>query len=560
MHKNFIVSILAAIFVSIPGVALAVPAVPTSAQPGVVMRNIEEEQREPSTIKDIVVVKESQADGKDLSDKKVFTLTSVTLLNSTVYDKTEVYKLVKGYLGKEVSFADLNAISNILTKKYRDDGYIFSRVILAPQKISEGHVHFKAIEGKISDVKVNGNYKDKNGLINDYVQKIKSEKGPSNSKTIERYLLLINDLPGIKARSLFQPSATPDGVDMIIDIEEKALEGSASIDNRGSKYLGPLQGSLLGVVNSAFGIHDRTTIRGINTSNTDELRFIDISHEEQVGTEGAKITGRYAYTKTKPGSTLTPLDSVGTSSLFDLEALYPLVRSRQYNINVIGGFNLLDAKSDILGGNVSDDRVRTVRAGGRFDFTDSMAGINQAELIVTQGLDTLGATQDGAGRTHPNANNDFTRVNSTVTRIQDLTNNFSVKLSGSGQYSNDPLLVSEQFSLGGAEFGRAYDSGELTGDRGIAGIIEFRYGEDTMTKILKSYQLYTFYDAGEVWNRDVVVGELPNATLTSAGVGVRFNLAYDFSGDLQLSKPLTRDVAAMADRDPRVFFSLTKRF
>ena len=40
-----------------------------------------------------------------------------------------------------------------------------------------------------------------------------------------------------------------------------------------------------------FGQHDRTTFRTIDTINT-SLRFGDITHEEQIGSNGAKITAR----------------------------------------------------------------------------------------------------------------------------------------------------------------------------------------------------------------------------------------------------------------------------
>ena len=277
-------------------------------------------------------------------------------------------------------------MAQALTRQYRADGYMFSRVFLPPQEIEGGVVKLEALEGRLTEVEVVGQYEDKLGLIGDLAAKIESE-GPTNSADLERYLLLIDDLPGIKARSVLQQSETPGGGKLIITIEQDTFEGSASIDNRGSRFLGQTRATLVGAFNSLFGIHDRTTIRAIQTKDTDELRFFDLSEEIQVGTEGTRLKGRFAVTRTNPGWTLKPLDVEGDSRLLDLEVLHPLIRSRQYNLNLIGGFTALNSDSNILDIQVSEDKVRYLHAGGRFDFTDSLAGVTQIDLRAAQGVD-----------------------------------------------------------------------------------------------------------------------------------------------------------------------------
>ena len=533
--------------------------IPSTAEPGVIMRGLQEERREPSRFEGTITVEEDQIDGADVSAEELFTLQGVVVDGSTIYSQDRVNALVGDYLGQPASFADLNAIARLLTRTYRADGYVFSRVIVPPQTIKDGIVHLQAIEGRVTDVQVIGEYKDNNNLILDLAEKIKSE-GPANTKDLERYLLLIDDLPGIRARSLMKPSEQPGGGELVITIEQDGFEGAASIDNRGSEYLGQTRGTLVAAFNSLLGIHDRTTLRGIMTRQTHELRFADITHEEQIGSDGLRIKGRFAVTDTEPGKELDPLDVKGISRLLDFEALYPLIRGRQFNLNLIGGLTLLNSESEILGLNVAEDRVRFVRAGGTVDFTDSLAGVNQFDLQVAQGLDIFHATEDALiGRSRGNGEHEFLRFNLSATRIQDLPGDFSAQLMLAGQHSADPLLASEEFAVGGPEFGRAYDSGEITGDRGVAGAIEIRYGGVTAQDFLQSYQLYGFYDAGRVWNTRPAVGESGNDSLASAGVGVRFNLDHDISGYVELDTPLTRDVSAEGDDDSRIFFNILKR-
>ena len=562
MKKQIGTRLIAALFVSafavLPDISWAVQ--PTSTQPGVIMRGLEKQSPDRAPAESAVIIPSEKSSNKNLSTKKEFVLKEIVLDKPNLYSPTILDGMYESLVGQKVSFADLNEVAQRVTKKYREDGYIFSRAILPPQKIVNGVVHLRAIEGRIINVKLVGHYKDSNGLIRKLADQIKTGR-PANTKEIERYLLLINDLPGISAKSFIQPSEEKGGGDLTIDVEEKSFEGSASVDNRGSKYLGPYRGIAVGAFNDTLGLHDRTTLRGILTSQTRELRFGDITHEEQIGDNGARLTGRAAFTASRPGGNVSANDIKGKSQMYDLEGLYPLLRTRQYNFNLVGGINALNSTTDVLGIQTASDRVRTVRAGTRFDLTDSLKGVNQFELMATHGIDGLGSTPDGLGRSRSNGKENFLRGNATATRVQQLPDLWSVMVSGTGQASNRPLLASEQFSLGGPTYGRAFDDGEVTGDDGYAGVAELRYGGPVPdSRILQSYQAYTYIDYGRVVNKNVIVGEYSSNTLSSAGFGVRLNFQQDFSGYVELDKPMDKAPAAEGDKGSLLFFSVLKRF
>lgn len=499
---------------------------------------------------------QAQAEG---STSKVFTLKGIVLDKSSVYRTEDFDKVYGPFVGQPVSFADLNAIAHGMTRKYREDGYIFSRVILPPQTIKDGVLHLEAVEGRIVNVSVTGNYKDHFGLIQKFAEKIRSSNA-ANTKEIERYLLLIDDLPGITARSFMKPSATPGGGDLIISVEHDFFEGSASIDNRGSRFVGRGRGELVGAFNSLFGIHDRTTLRGLVAADTDELKFGEITHEEQLGSEGTRLKGRYAHTETEPGGSLSALNIEGETDLFDLEVLHPLFRGRQINLNLLAGFNANNSETDLAGVQIAKDRIRSARLGARLDFTDPLRGVNQFEVIASHGLDVFNTTPDGIGRSRANGEHEFFKINGTVTRIQDTWwPDLSFLFSGTGQYSDDPHLASEEFTVGGG-FGRAYDAGEIAGDKGYAGLAELRFGRAVDSKFLQSYQAYTFIDYGHISNINPVVGEFSEDSLSSAGLGVRFNVIHDVSGYVEWNSPLTaKMINAEGDDDSRFFFSILKR-
>ncbi len=223
-----IATLLSAAFIVLPGVSWALPAPPpSSTEPGIIMRGLEEQNAEPSRAAPVIVLPKEQTSNGKLSTVKQFVLKKVILDQSTVYATDDLVDTYKDMIGQKVSFADLNEIAQRITKKYREDGYIFSRAVLPPQKIADGVVHLRAVEGRIAHVKLVGHYTDKNGLIQKLADQISTSQA-ANVKEIERYLLLINDLPGITAKSFIKPSEEAGGGELIIDVEEKFLKAPSA--------------------------------------------------------------------------------------------------------------------------------------------------------------------------------------------------------------------------------------------------------------------------------------------------------------------------------------------
>ena len=130
----------------------------------------------------------------------------------------------------------------------------------------------------------------------------------------------------------------------------------------------------------------------------------------------------------------------------------------------------------------------------------------------------------------------------------------------SWQYAFDPLLSSEEFGLGGAQYLRAYDPSEITGDQGIAIKLEIQKGIKTDWSVLKNYQAYLYYDQGTVMSKNSSAGKKVESSLSSSGMGVRANINDWLSGYFEVGLPVSDDVAAEGNKDPRFFFSINARY
>ncbi len=213
-------------------------------------------------------------------------------------------------------------------------------------------------------------------------------------------------------------------------------------------------------------------------------------------------------------------------------------------------------------GQLSEDRVRFISIGARYDSSDRFGGINQVGLRLDQGMDVLGASKEGTPvLSREKGQVDFTKVLLDVSRLQRLSGNLSFLTSFKSQFTSSKLLASEEFGIGGERCVRAYDPSEVTGDRGACLLLELRYGGSTGSETLTGYQLYGYLDGGTVQRVDPgALGK--SARLVSAGVGTRFNYDDWLSGSLEAALPQTKRVDGRdLDVDSvRLFLNLTARF
>lgn len=538
--------------------------VPSTAEPGRVEERFEVPQA-PTAVPEIEIPgPEAPLPPEEAANIK-FELVSILIEGSTVYKDSDFLPLYKALLGKEVTLKQIYDLRDAITLKYRADGYVLSLAIVPPQKINGG-VIIRIVEGYIDKVSLQGEINDWLGLVESIGDRIK-ESRPLDIKTLERYVLLIDDLPGITVRTVLQPSKDKPGAsDLLIMLKRKSIGGFAALDNRGSEAIGPVQGRMGFDFNSILGLNEHNSILLATTGETSELQYGAIQSDWPLGTDGSKLSLSGGYSHTEPGGEISVLESIGTGWSGHLSVTHPFIRSRSKNLHIGAEFAFSNTTNDLLGSMYSKDRVRSISLREDFDAADTFIGDRYpASNIITvkasRGLDIFNATETGSENlSRANGHSDFTKLTVDATRIQTTTDRISLAIAFSAQVSADPLLSSEQFGLGGGSFGRGYEPSEITGDQGVAGSLEGRYDLGLGVSWFRSPQAYVFYELGKIWNIDPPAGSAKDASLASAGIGMRFDVLDLLSVNLEAAKPLTREVASQDDKNIRFFFSLLTRF
>src|SRR5216683_24699 len=446
-----------------------------------------------------------------VGSKPLLKLRRISLTGARTLPADQLITAYQPYLGKEVSQADLVAIAAAISDLYRAAGFHLSRAIVPPQDIRDGHLRLQVIEGSITEVALKGEDVERFGL-RPVLDPVVAEQ-PSRLATLERQLLLVNGRPGVRIAdtALEEIGGATGRFRLVVYLKTWRVYTSFGLDNLGSSTVGPWQAYATGAFNS-YLLPGDTLALNLSTTPGDprELAFGRLSYDVPVGTDGLRIGASALYSDVRPGDD-----------------------RRLYN-----------------------DSTRTMGLTSDYRLQDNFGGNNYVTLAYRQGLDIFGASRLGDDWvSHDGAAANFSVLDFWFTRYQTLSDNWSVKVAAAGQMASGPLLLSQQFYLGGLAFGRGYGSAEISGDNGIAGSFELRFDQKLNYRYWSGYQLYSFVDAGAVWNDGFGIGD--GLALTSAGGGVRFFLSDDLRADIGVAFPLSYRAPNNESRTARLLLSLS---
>ena len=157
----------------------------------------------------------------------------------------------------------------------------------------------------------------------------------------------------------------------------------------------------------------------------------------------------------------------------------------------------------------------------------------------------------------------------TIERLQDLPWGMSLLLHADGQWASEPLVVTEQYFVGGLDTVRGYFQYESLGDHAVRGRAELTTPElwpipiDRLWQRRRSsdweikWRLASFYDAANVWISKPLPNQQDQFRLESAGWGLRVRMPKDI-GTIRIDQGYALENATATKRgDTFVHFLVT---
>lgn len=488
------------------------------------------------------------------SSAPLVVLNHVTVEGATAVSSESIGATYRDYIGQTVSQNDLLNIATAISDLYRAAGYHLSRAVIPPQDIKSGNVVVKVIEGSVEEVQIKAR-DAKRFDLESYFKGLPGEH-PSKLSTVERSLLLANDVPGVRiSDAAFEEIGSATGkFRLIVSAETWDIYGSVGIDNAGTYAAGPLQAYSFLAANSALIAGDALGVSVSTVPNAPkDLRYGRATYDLPVGNDGARIGASASMGEVRPDDLRRQLNARTISQGFELRGSIVPIQGRDFSLTFAAVGGITDEKSDDDAGLTYQDHVRTVALLADAKLHDILDGWNYLTLGLKRGIDAFGATRsDDPLASRTSASPDFAVYTFAYSRYQPLLGPWSAVGKVSGQLASGPLLSSQSFFLGDPAFGPGYYSG----DNGITGSVELRFSQVINWQLVKSYQIFGLVDAGTAWNNNY--GD--RVSLASAGAGVRFELIDDWRGSASVAVPISYSSKSDEFHGTRALFSLSKSF
>jgi hemolysin activation/secretion protein len=484
----------------------------------------------------------------------------------------DLQPVVQKYLGPDRTFDDLQAAANAVTEYLRRRGLFVAQAYIPEQKLEGGIVEIAVLEGRLAQVRIE--MPDSAPVKRRYIESAFAGLAPGTvltNDTVERALLIANDLRGVTVRSVVEPGAEPGTANLVVQVEPgRRIDGTVEFDNFGSRFTGENRLGASVNVNSPLGWGDILSFRGLaavpgGSENTD---FGRVSYLTPVGPYGTRVGAAYLKLRYHLGGEFSALGQRGDSDVASLFAVQPIIRTRGLNLYAQGTFDARDFHDDRRNvGTVSDRKIKA----GVFSLVGDMrdpylgGGFNNFSLAVTRGdLDVRTPADLAAdrGATGHRLDGGYSKLNGSLSRIQNVTASASVYVSYAFQLASKNLDGSEKVSLGGPYAVRAYAQGEGVADETHLVTAELRYALPRITFLPGNFVASAFYDygRGKLFDKPLAVEEPSNIrTLQGAGLGLAWGRADDFFVRGSLAWRLSgHPINDTHDRRPRLFIQLVK--
>ena len=469
-----------------------------------------------------------------------FALQQVIWNPSEILTKEQIQAVTASYIGKQVTLKDLREMADKITNIYRDKGYMTCGAVLPPQRIHDGVVEVRLIEGKTGKVNLTGNRYTKTGYI---MNRINLKPGEiANTEKLNRDLRWFQGTNDVQLRVVMKPGAEEGTTDYdIMAFEPQNQSVTLYTDNDGYESSGRWRAGIFYNMKSVSGHRDSLRAHFIGSRGT---KAWSLGYSVPISRKGMRLELDYSGNKTKVvKGELEPLGVEGKSNSYSLTWRAPFHVTEKSRHEA--GLQYVHQKSetDLGHGQVQwvDDRIQRVIPYVSFTHygKDSVL-YHKHSFVWARRRDIDGESDTG--------------------KLYRLSS-FWQKRNTNGQFwqarldaqlgSGDNLAASDRFFIGGVNSVRGYEEGFIGGSPGLSVGLEYHIPVDKAKRIF----VYPFFDWGTVGG----YAAPEHNKLMSAGLGIEARYKHLY-GTLTVGFPFKKDFYDDKVSSARVDFSLSAAF
>lgn len=493
------------------------------------------------------VLEQQQEEPAAAGDGPSFVLKSVRFTPSDYLGEEQLRAVVEPYLETSVTFVDLSRMVDQVNALYRNIGVYTALALLPKQKVENGVVLVRLVEGKLGKLLVEQNAYTGTDYIRSWISQQDHDK-TVDVHDLEGDILTYNRVNDQRLRAELRAGTAFGLTDIVVIAEEpKRNSVQAFIDNYGYESNGQWELGVLYRRQQAFNDGDRAIVYAQASEGT---LSASLGYNTPIDNSRWRVGATATFTRTSVvDGPSEPFDIEGESNRLALEASWLALSRQRYWMN--GLFSLSTASSDttIAGADLSQFVVDTVSAGVQFNWMGDVWQVNARQLInLADSQDQLAGVGGAA-----DLSDEYLLFPGDLTVIakQGKGGFYALMQAGWQQSGDEALAGTVAWTVGGPTSVRGYQSGAVTGDTGYYLQLEQHYNAWVVGG--NSTDFYLFYDIGQA--------DSPSASqsLSATGLGASLGLGRGFSLDLSAALPLEDDV--LPDQaDTQFWLRLSGRF
>ncbi|MGU3389694.1 ShlB/FhaC/HecB family hemolysin secretion/activation protein [Sphingomonas sp. M1A8_2b] len=485
---------------------------------------------------------------------------SLRVTGATLFSERDLVAASTFRPNTELDLAGLKTLAANITGYYNSRGYFLAQAYLPEQDLQSGTVTITVLEGRFGAVGVKNESRLSDRVANGILSGL-DVGDPVAVAPLERRLLILSDVPGVRVRSTLSPGTAVGTSDLLVDITPgESITGSVEADNAGSRYTGAYRVGGTVNWNNPTGSGDVLSLRALTSFSG--LAYGRASYQAPIGKVTLGVA--YAHLDYSLGKEFDSLDASGNADVASVYASYPLIRSRANNLyfTVGGDMKWFEDKIGVVD-TVSYRRAQVLNIGLSGDEHDTVLGGGWSAYSLSYSvgnLDIRGAFERSVDAQTARTDGRYGKVQFSIARLQTIAGPLSLFASARGQIAFDNLDISEKMELGGAYAVRAYPEGEAYGDQGYVATAEARVA---LPQILPgSLQLFGFVDVGEVdYVKHPYFDGSNHATRSAYGGGLSWAGPYGIAAKATYARKLgSADATSAPDKSGRAWFQLSKTF
>lgn len=462
---------------------------------------------------------------------------------NTVLPALEIERAVYPHLGPNVGVGAVNAARDALERAYHDAGFLTVTVEVPEQRVTEGLVRLKVVEGRVERLKVSGAQYTLPSRMRAQMPSVAQGEVP-NFNDVQDDLTELGRNPDLRINPLLRPGARPGSLEVELAMDDRSpLHGSLELNNKRSAdtNAGRIEGAV-----RYDNLWQRRHSIGFNyfvsPENRDDVEVWGMNYAMPLGR--ATLAAFFAHSSSDV-PTAFGTQSIGNGDTMGFRWIRPLPSREGFFHSISLGADYKDnAQDTVLADTFTVSQpihywtmAVQYNAGWQLS-TGSLrlgSGINFGlDALNRREIDCIGVEVDQFECRRPGAEPDFAVLRLNALYTVPFGAGWISKTSFELQRASGPLVNTEQFSAGGQDSIRGYLEGERQADDALK--LGAEISTPAFARLLEvPVTGFAFYDWVLMELQEPLATQDDVFVMASGGAGLRLGGGRGLSAELALA-------------------------